>query len=170
MRRKTFLASLGVFAGLADTRALAGVLGGQAPTTGATSNRVVSHVFDKAKITEVLTAQQDAWNRGDVGAFLVGYWESPELTFAGSSGIARGFAGVRERYQRNYPDRAKMGQLAFSDLEFRFLGADVALVLGHWHLKRESKGDVGGVFSLVWQRLREGWKIVHDHTSTVDGM
>jgi len=37
-------------------------------------------------------------------------------------------------------------------------------VLGHWHLKRDS-GDVGGVFSLVWQRFPEGWKIVHDHTS-----
>jgi ketosteroid isomerase-like protein len=120
---------------------------------------------DRAKITAVLTAQQNAWNRGDVNAFLVGYWESPELTFSGPNGIARGFEGVRERYKKNYPDRAAMGELAFSDLEFRFLGPDAALVLGRWHLKREN-GDVGGVFSLVWQRLPEGWKIIHDHTST----
>ena len=106
----------------------------------------------------------------DIDAFIVGYWESPELTFSGSSGIARGFSGVRERYHRNYPDRAAMGELAFSDLEFRFLSTDAALVLGHWHLKRETKGDVGGVFSLVWQRFPDGWKIVHDHTSSVDGM
>jgi ketosteroid isomerase-like protein len=128
------------------------------------------HAGDKAKITAVLGAQQAAWNRGDVSAFLVGYWESPELTFSGSGGIARGFAGVRERYQRNYPDRAAMGELAFSDLEFRFLAADAALVLGKWHLKRETRGDMGGVFSLVWQRFPDGWKIVHDHTSSVDGM
>jgi L-asparaginase / beta-aspartyl-peptidase len=142
----------------------------QTVATQATSNRVLSRALDKAKITDVLTAQQAAWNQGDVDAFLVGYWQSPELTFSGSGGIARGFAGVRERYQKNYPDRATMGELAFSDLEFRFLGPDAALVLGHWHLKRESKGDVGGVFSLVWQRFREGWKIVHDHTSSVDGL
>jgi len=47
---------------------------------------------------------------------------------------------------------------------FHFLGPDAALILGHWHLKRE-KDDLGGVFSLVWQRFPEGWRIIHDHTS-----
>lgn len=121
---------------------------------------------DRAAITAVLEAQQTAWNRGDIDAFLVGYWHSAELTFSGNGGIARGWDGVQARYKRNYPDRATMGQLDFSELEFRFLGPDAALVLGKWHLKRE-KGDVGGVFSLVWQRFPEGWKIIHDHTSAV---
>jgi ketosteroid isomerase-like protein len=119
---------------------------------------------DQAAIETVLQAQQTAWNRGDVDAFLEGYWRSPELSFSGSSGITRGFAGVRERYKTKYADRAAMGQLDFSELEFRFLGPDAALVLGHWHLKREH-GDIGGVFSLVWQRFPDGWKIIHDHTS-----
>ncbi|MGB2655867.1 MAG: nuclear transport factor 2 family protein, partial [Candidatus Acidiferrum sp.] len=119
------------------------------------------HAADKAAILAVLDTQQAAWNRGDVDAFLTGYWRSPELTFEGSSGISRGWDGVLARYKKNYPDRATMGQLAFSELEFRFLGPDAALVLGHWHLKRD-KGDIGGVFSLVWQRFPEGWKIVHD--------
>lgn len=122
--------------------------------------------FDREAIHAVLQAQQTAWNRGDVDAFLVGYWRSPELTFSGSSGVARGWDRVLTRYKRNYPDRAAMGQLDFSELEFRFLGPDAALVLGRWHLKRE-KDDVGGVFTLVWQRFPEGWKIVHDHTSAV---
>jgi len=121
---------------------------------------------DRAAITAVLTAQQSAWNRADVDAFLTGYWRSPELTFSGSSGVARGWDGVLARYKKNYPDRAAMGQLDFSNLEFRFLGPDAALVLGHWHLKRE-KGDVGAVFTLVWQRFPDGWKIIHDHTSAV---
>jgi uncharacterized protein (TIGR02246 family) len=121
---------------------------------------------DREAINSVLSAQQTAWNRGDVDAFLVGYWRSPELTFSGSSGVARGWDGVLARYKKNYPNRAAMGQLTFSDLEFRFLGPDAALVLGLWHLKRE-KDDVGGVFTLVWQRLPDGWKIIHDHTSAV---
>jgi ketosteroid isomerase-like protein len=123
-----------------------------------------SREADRAAITSVLTAQQDAWNQGDLDEFLVGYWRSPDLTFSGSSGISRGWDGVLARYKKNYPDRAAMGQLDFSNLEFHFLGKDAALVLGHWHLKRD-KGDVGGVFSLVWQRFPEGWRIVHDHTS-----
>ncbi len=125
------------------------------------------HEADKAALSAVFDAQQAAWNRGDVDAFLVGYWHSPELTFSGSSGVSRGWDGVMARYKKNYPDRAAMGQLDFSELEFRFLGPDAALVLGRWRLKRE-KGDIGGVFSLVWQRFPEGWKIVHDHTSTVE--
>ena len=133
----------------------------QAPTRAAEERGA-----DRAAITAVLAAQQSAWNRADVDAFLTAYWRSPELTFSGSSGVARGWDGVLARYKKNYPDRAAMGQLDFSNLEFRFLGPDAALVLGHWHLKRE-KGDVGGVFTLVWQRFPDGWKIIHDHTSAV---
>jgi ketosteroid isomerase-like protein len=125
---------------------------------------------DRGAIEAVLHAQQEAWNRGDVDAFLVGYWHSPELTFSGSSGVSRGWDGVLARYKKNYPDRAAMGHLDFSGLEFHFLGPDAALVLGNWHLQRDpvkGGGDVGGVFSLVWQRFPEGWKIIHDHTSAV---
>lgn len=121
---------------------------------------------DRVGIDRVLSDQKAAWNRGDVDAFLEGYWHSPELTFSGSSGVTRGWDGVRARYKKNYPDRGAMGQLDFSELEFHFLGPDAALVLGRWHLKRE-KDELGGVFSLVWQRFPNGWKIIHDHTSAV---
>jgi uncharacterized protein (TIGR02246 family) len=121
---------------------------------------------DTKAIHEVLSRQQAAWNRGDVDAFLIGYWRSPELTFSGGSGVSRGWDGVLARYRKNYPDRATMGEVEFTGLELRFLGPDAALVLGQWHLKRES-GDVGGVFSLVWQKFPDGWKIIHDHTSIV---
>ena len=122
---------------------------------------------ERAAINAVLKAQQAAWNRGDVEAFLTGYWHSPGLTFSGSNGVARGWDGVVARYKKNYPDRDSMGELDFSDLEIRFLGPDAALVLGKWHLKRETAGDVGGVFTLVWEKFPDGWKIIHDHTSTV---
>ena len=121
---------------------------------------------DRQAIQRLLEDQQRAWNRGSIDAFLEGYWHSPELTFAGSGGIERGWDGVRARYLRNYPDRGAMGDLDFSALEIRFLGPDAVLVLGRWHLTR-AKGDVGGVFSLVLQRLPDGWKIAHDHTSVV---
>ena len=122
---------------------------------------------DRAAINAVLKQQQAAWNRGDVEAFLTGYWHSPQLTFSGSNGVARGWVGVVARYKKNYPDRDSMGQLDFSDLEMRFLGPSAALVLGQWHLKRETIGDIGGVFTLVWQKFPDGWKIIHDHTSAV---
>ena len=117
------------------------------------------------EIRAVLSAQQQAWNRGDIPAFLEGYWNSPELTFASSDGIVRGYAGLLERYRKSYPDKAHMGHLEFSELEIHQLGSDSALVLGHWQLNR-SVGDAGGVFSLVFHRLPVGWRIIHDHTSS----
>jgi len=136
----------------------------RAPNLSAASDERES---DRAAITKILATQQGNWNQGNVDAFLEGYWRSPDLTFSGSGGIARGWDGVLARYKKNYPDRAAMGQLDFSGLEFHFLGNDAALVLGHWHLAR-AHGDIGGVFSLVWQRLPEGWRIIHDHTSTLE--
>jgi len=121
---------------------------------------------DRGDIQGILKAQQAAWNKGDIEAFVTGYWKSPELTFSGADGVQRGYDAVLARYKRSYPDKAAMGNLDFSDLEFHFLGKDAALVLGRWHLIRE-KDAPGGVFSLVWQRFPEGWKIIHDHTSLV---
>jgi uncharacterized protein (TIGR02246 family) len=149
---------------LAVALAIAGLLMAQKQVLGKPGDEPTA---DREAIHAVLGAQQAAWNRGDVDAFLVGYWHSPELTFSGSNGVSRGWDGVMARYKKNYPDRAAMGKLDFSELEFRFLGPDAALVLGRWHLKRD-KGDIGGVFSLVWERFPGGWKIVHDHTSAVE--
>lgn len=119
-----------------------------------------------AQISLALAKQQTAWNQGDVDAFMAGYWNSPDLTFSGSNGISRGWEAVTARYRRSYPDQAAMGHLDFSDLEIRPLGEKSALVLGKWHLRRTS-GDIGGVFTLVFQQFPEGWKIIHDHTSQV---
>ena len=119
-----------------------------------------------AGVREVLVRQQAAWNRGDVDEFLAGYWNSDRTVFAGSNGILHGWQALRQRYRRSYPDRRAMGRLTFSHLEITSLCTSSALVLGEWHLDRES-GPVGGVFSLVLRRLPEGWRIVADHTSVV---
>ena len=119
---------------------------------------------DSVQIRRVLSAQQEAWNHGDIDAFLNGYWRSEKTAFAGSQGIVRGWEGLGERYRKSYPGHREMGTLTFSELEITPLCADAALVLGHWHLDREA-GPVGGVFSLVLRRFPEGWRIIADHTS-----
>ena len=118
----------------------------------------------QAAVMGVMNAQEAAWNRGDVVDFMKSYWNSPELTFSGTSGITRGYEPVLERYRKNYPDQKAMGHLDFSGIEVRALGKDAALVLGRWHLQRESD-ELGGNFTLVFQRFPDGWKIIHDHTS-----
>lgn len=132
--------------------------------TSVTSTTAGPDESARAAITAVLTEQTEAWNRGDVAAFMKGYWNSPEVTFAGSSGVTRGWRPVLDRYRERYPDIKAMGHLDFSELEVRLLGQDAAFVLGRWHLKRD-QDELGGVFTLVFQRFPDGWKIIHDHTS-----
>jgi ketosteroid isomerase-like protein len=119
---------------------------------------------DRTAILAVLTTQQNDWNKGDIPGFMAGYWNSSELTFAGTRGFTRGWQPVMERYEKNYADKAVMGSLDFQELELRSLGPDAALVLGKWHLQRQA-GNIGGIFTLVLQRFPEGWRIVHDHTT-----
>ncbi len=133
---------------------------------GSLSRGLLAVDSSDAIITEVLVQQQTAWNQGDIPAFMKGYWNSPELSFSGSSGISRGWQTVLARYQNNYPEQAAMGHLEFSELQIHPLGDSAAMVLGKWHLQR-SAGDIGGVFTLVFQKFPDGWKIIHDHTSQV---
>ena len=115
-------------------------------------------------IRDVLDTQVAAWNRGDLVGFMGGYWRSPELTFYSGNAVTSGWDATLERYQKRYqsPGNA-MGQLDFSALEIHPSG-DMAWVGGRWHLKMPDGKDLGGVFTLIFRKTPEGWKIVHDHT------
>ena len=117
----------------------------------------------ESQIRLLLTQQAAAWNRGDLQGFMEGYWKSPETTFAGANGVERGWQAVTDRYQRNYPNRAEMGTLDFSELEIHLLSKDAAFVMGRWHLDHpgNSHGPVGGVFTLVLQRFPQGLSLIH---------
>ena len=117
-----------------------------------------------AEIQSVLTAQQDAWNRGDIDDFMNGYARSASTVFISEDEVRRGWETVRDRYRIKYSDRAKMGTLSFSEIEVTMLSPDAAVVLGRWRLKR-GNDEPHGRFTLIFKHLPEGWRIVHDHTS-----
>jgi ketosteroid isomerase-like protein len=119
---------------------------------------------DDAQIRAVLEMQTAAWNRGDIDAFMTGYWKSQQTEFIGASGIVRGWQAVLERYHHSYPDRTIMGTVSFSDLEVHLTCADAAYVVGIFHLVREADHP-SGVFSLDFKKFPEGWRIVLDHTT-----
>lgn len=107
--------------------------------------------------------QAAAWNKGDIPGFMRGYWNSDKLVFVGST-VTRGWQPTLDRYKKSYDSRAKMGTLTFSELEIEVLSKDAAVVLGSWSLARE-KDNPGGKFTLIFRKFKDGWRIVHDHTS-----
>lgn len=127
---------------------------------------------DEATIRAAINAQADAWNRGDIQAFMQTYENSPDTTFIGLT-VRKGFEPIRQRYLENYSTPTLMGKLTFSDIDVRVLPgtcgkSEIALVTGKFHLDRTvraapTKDD--GIFSLVWRKGPQGWKIILDHTS-----
>jgi ketosteroid isomerase-like protein len=118
-----------------------------------------------AAIRAVLDAQVAAWNRGDIEGFMEGYWRSPETVFVSGDTITHGWQTVLDRYRKGYSTREKMGTLAFSDLDIKLISKDAALATGRWQLQR-AQDTPHGRFTLIFRKTKEGWRIVHDHTSS----
>lgn len=135
-------------------------------TTTSVQEKAVQTDVDRARILERMSAQEAAWNAGDLDGFMAAYWRSDSLLFVGSRGPSRGWDTTLDNYRSSYPDRAAMGQLTFGVEELTFAGQDHALMLGSWRLDRtEGLDTLSGWFSLVWERKQGDWVIVRDHSS-----
>jgi ketosteroid isomerase-like protein len=120
-------------------------------------------------IERVLRTQQEAWNRHDLEAFMAGYWHSPELTFFSGGKEQDGWEATIERYLAKYASPGQeMGKLEFSGLRVEVLSQDSGFVRGSWKLTMSNGKTPRGLFTLVFRKFPEGWKIVHDHTSAAE--
>jgi beta-aspartyl-peptidase (threonine type) len=124
----------------------------------------------RTALVEVCRAQQAAWNGGSVEAFMAeGYWNSDDMTFLSGGTWTRGYEPVLERFRARYAKGdAEMGRLTFSNLETLVLSEDTGIVRGRWKLAFADESETGGLFTLLMRRFEDGWRIVHDHTSTTE--
>jgi ketosteroid isomerase-like protein len=122
---------------------------------------------EEAAIQAVLDAQVLAWNSGDLEGYMKGYWRSPELSFFGGGERTRGYDETLARYRRRYKAEGRaMGKLSFSELGIEVVSSDAAIVRGTWHLVLPDGKRPQGLFTLVLRRKPDGWRIVHDHSSS----
>ncbi len=119
-------------------------------------------------VKAVWTAQVDAWNRGDLDGFMAGYWKSPDLVFFSNGTETRGWQETLDRYRARYQGEGRqMGTLDFPQLDLSMLGPEAALARGRWRLKMSDGKESSGMTTVIFRKLPEGWRIVHDH-STAD--
>ncbi len=133
-------------------------------TSSCNSASEVQPSRDRERIAEIMDAQEDAWNRGDLEGFMKAYWPSDELVFIGKSGVQKGYASTLRNYQRSYPNKERMGTLQFENLMMNGVGADHYSVIGAWTLYR-TEDTLKGHYSLLWRRIAGEWLIVSDHSS-----
>jgi hypothetical protein len=117
------------------------------------------------EVRAVIDQQMRDWNAGNLAGFMEGYHKSERTRFASGGDVNLGFQTVFDRYRKRYGDRAAMGTLTFSDVDITVLAPDAAVVFGRYRLQRENDAPTG-LFTLLFRKTGEGWRIVHDHTSS----
>lgn len=127
---------------------------------------LVAQQSEREQVQKVLDQQTAAWNRGDLAGFMRGYEASPDLTFFSGDTIEKGWQATLERYRRKYQKaREGMGRLSFTDAQIDILGPDAAMYTGRWHLALRNGQKLEGLTTVICKRTKDGWKIVHDHSS-----
>ena len=119
----------------------------------------------KKEINQILLEQQNGWNNGSIKAYMQGYHKSDSLRFASGGNVTYGWQTTLDRYSIGYPDKTTMGKLTFSEIDIEMISETSAIVFGKWELERE-KDHPWGLFTLVFRQTDNGWRIVHDHTSS----
>ena len=125
---------------------------------------------DSATLTPVFTAQLERaasdWNRGDLDAFLSDYAPESTTTFIDGRRAQPGIDFIRGNYAPRFSPGARRDSLHFEEVKVRGLSPTLALVTARFILQRGSETTASGPFTLVMERRPEGWKILHDHSSS----
>ena len=84
--------------------------------------------------------------------------------FIGKSGITYGWQNTLDNYKKNYKDTVSMGKLKFDLKEFKKIDNNNYFVVGSWQLIR-TVGNLNGIFSLLFRKIKNSWVIIADHSS-----
>jgi ketosteroid isomerase-like protein len=140
-----------------------------AVSQGTSVRAINDEIRVSVEVTKVLGSQMKAWNDHDLDGFMAGYWKSPDLTFFSGAKENRGWQAAMDRYKATYQSPGhEMGKLEFANMRVEALDADAAFVRGEWHLTMSDGKTPHGLFTLVFRKFPDGWKIVHDHTSAAE--
>lgn len=137
---------------------------------GGRSTTATTLLADRTVLTQQITAQLGRaatdWNRGDLNGFLSDYAAESTTTFVDGRRARHGIDFIRQRYAPRFVPGASRDSLRFEEIEARPLSPTLALVTARFLLHRGNQISASGPFSLVMERRPEGWKILHDHSSS----
>ena len=125
---------------------------------------------DAVALRDTIIAQfsrsADAWTRGDLDAFMADYVQDSLTGFVTGGRVQHGYDRIRAGYAPRFAPGATRDSLRFENFEVRPLAPNVALVTARFVLFSGGSTSASGPFSLVMERRPDGWKILHDHTSS----
>ena len=82
-------------------------------------------------IRALFAAGSAAWNRGEMDAYLAGYWDSPQTRWVSGATVLRGRDAISPAFRSRFPSPQEMGKFETSELEIDLLTDNDALVFAH---------------------------------------
>ena len=123
------------------------------------------HGDARTAIMAVMRDSAAGWTAGDLDRFTAVY--ADDATFVVGDGVVRGKIAIAARYAPRFASSAsaKRGALTFEEVDFRAIDPTHALLVARYRLKIAGAAEQTGPTSLLFEKKREGWKIVADHSS-----
>lgn len=117
----------------------------------------------QSKIITAMKNSENDWNKGDLDSFMKMYTdESTMMMPTGPAGINT----IKDLYEKKYFNGKMPKQnLHYDDLKVTLLGEKYALLTGKFTLSGNNLPERSGRYSLVMILTKNGWKILHDHSS-----
>jgi ketosteroid isomerase-like protein len=125
----------------------------------------------EAQRQEVLTfvrAYADAANRGDVTAYMDMYSQRAQLIAVNDGDITRGWDKLRDEANSMLGLEGSY-RISVGSTDVIGLGATRAIAVFPFVASiatQQGTGQLRGAMTLVLEKGSQGWKIIHDHTST----
>ena len=114
---------------------------------------------------QFMRAAQD-WNRGDLDAFMADYAPDSLPTFIAGGHLRRGFDFIRQNYAPSFAPGAARDSLRIEEFNVRPITDGFVLVTARYILYSNGRTTASGPFTVLMQQRVEGWKILHDHSSS----
>ena len=129
--------------------------------------KISAREIEKAEsaIRDVFEAGCAAWNRGDLDAYLAGYWDSDQTIWISSGYLRRGRKAIVATYKSRFSTPQQMGRLTLADLELDILTPTDAVAFGRWKLGLDQEPSTG-FFTVRLKKVEGTWFYVCDHSST----
>lgn len=117
----------------------------------------------QSKIIAAMKNSENDWNKGDLDSFMKMYTD--ESTMMMPTGLA-GINTIKALYKKKYFNgKIPKQNLHYDDLKVTLLGKKYALLTGKFTLSGNNLPAGSGRYSLVMILTKNGWKILHDHSS-----
>ncbi|MEH3037201.1 MAG: SgcJ/EcaC family oxidoreductase [Sphingomonas adhaesiva] len=117
-----------------------------------------------AAIEAAMKDSAAGWDSGDLARFVAVY--APDAIFVGRDGVVRGKEAIAARYARSFAGGGNTrGKLTFEPVAWRTLSAVHMLFVARWTLTPPDGKPQSGMTSLLFERRKDGWRIISDHSS-----